>query len=989
MMAWGMVFVIVIGVTVPVLAEMNQTQNPLNDTSANNTTQAWNATGVFRNETITNWTVVNQTIINGTTGDSDTPPVQSVKNVTELGDNNISLSETLLANGTLTLLTPGTPDSDEGEPAIFNDTVVWIGKSEGRSVIFTYQVDSGNETIIVRDGVSESRPVIYKDRVVWSDYRNGNYDISLFNLTTRNVTHLTNDTVIQLAPSIYGDNVVWEDQLDGEDIVFLCNISSGTITRVSNASTTQFLPVISGNTIAWVDSRNENLDIYLFRLDDGNELQVTNDPADQIAPAIGGDHIVWVDTRNESSDIYLYNITTGSEIRLANEKKERTDPRISGDRVIWVDHEDPAHFISLYNITSGQKTRIIGDVGFEYAHPQIFGDRIVWAGGSGETTDIYMFTLGVNATCPIAGFTANRTLGEPPLTVRFNDTSTGQPDTWNWDFGDGNTSRVQDPVHTYTSAGSYNVTLSISTPYCRDVVGKEAFITCGVPPKAGFSANVTSGPAPVAIAFSDTSTGVPTSWDWDFGDNSSSVDQNPIHSFEKAGRYNVSLTARNLFGNNTTVKKDYITIVNGTRAEARTNITGLQVSSANATQHMTFDTQQIRNYTFDPRADNATMEFIPPSSSGLGRITLYSLNDTGFSWSGNSTIEGNVTKAWLQCLPLIPVGFSGETGKNSSVVYSLDLPGYPPNGSIESIIWEGITPDDYKRLSSIPDYAGVLGTAYTTQFTKVNMEQNGPATLVMGVNSTWVEMNGQRYGGTLDLVSYPDGVTVFIDGVIAGVTPIEVSLASGNHVLTFFKQGHDNQTKNVTVESARNSIKVIRIADDGSIAVLNTTFSYSSDEENLDYFEAYSPQGSSKFVLTALARSGNPLQLIYMSVTSHKGVIESYMGGGGGGGSSRGEGGSTAPVTMKTPLSTEPVTTTSVSVSEPVPAVSELTSAGERGEQGPAPGATEIPTIESTRNVSLEVPGSSIFPVLVNYIVVISAIAILSVGIYQRYKRGE
>jgi hypothetical protein len=47
-------------------------------------------------------------------------------------------------------------------------------------------------------------------------------------------------------------------------------------------------------------------------------------------------------------------------------------------------------------------------------------------------------------------YTVNTTLGDPPLTVQFNDTSTGSPaDTWAWDFGDGNTSSLENPVHTF------------------------------------------------------------------------------------------------------------------------------------------------------------------------------------------------------------------------------------------------------------------------------------------------------------------------------------------------------------------------------------------------------------------------------------------------------------------------------------------------------------------------------------------------------------
>ena len=60
---------------------------------------------------------------------------------------------------------------------------------------------------------------------------------------------------------------------------------------------------------------------------------------------------------------------------------------------------------------------------------------------------------------PTASFDTNETEGSAPLTIQFNDTSS-DADSWSWDFGDGETSTDQNPVHTYDSAGTYNVTLT-------------------------------------------------------------------------------------------------------------------------------------------------------------------------------------------------------------------------------------------------------------------------------------------------------------------------------------------------------------------------------------------------------------------------------------------------------------------------------------------------------------------------------------------------
>jgi hypothetical protein len=69
----------------------------------------------------------------------------------------------------------------------------------------------------------------------------------------------------------------------------------------------------------------------------------------------------------------------------------------------------------------------------------------------------------VNPAPPMTNFTANITAGYSPLTVQFNDISTGSPTTWSWLFGDGTESIEQHPIHTYTAPENYTVTLTTTT----------------------------------------------------------------------------------------------------------------------------------------------------------------------------------------------------------------------------------------------------------------------------------------------------------------------------------------------------------------------------------------------------------------------------------------------------------------------------------------------------------------------------------------------
>jgi PKD repeat protein len=79
---------------------------------------------------------------------------------------------------------------------------------------------------------------------------------------------------------------------------------------------------------------------------------------------------------------------------------------------------------------------------------------------------------------PVAGFTAQPQTGRAPLTVRFTDLSEGKINSWNWDFGDGTSSTQQHPTHTYSEAGTYAVSLTVTDKLGRsDQEIRHAYIT--------------------------------------------------------------------------------------------------------------------------------------------------------------------------------------------------------------------------------------------------------------------------------------------------------------------------------------------------------------------------------------------------------------------------------------------------------------------------------------------------------------------------------
>jgi len=162
---------------------------------------------------------------------------------------------------------------------------------------------------------------------------------------------------------------------------------------------------------------------------------------------------------------------------------------------------------------------------------------------------------------PSADFTGSPTSGCKPLNVNFIDCSTGNPTSWNWNFGDGGTSPQQNPSHTYQNAGTYTVSLTVSNQCGSDTETKTNYITILESPTANFSGIPTSGCTPLNVNFTDLSSGDPTSWNWDFGDGGTSPQQNPSHEYQNSGTYTVSLTVSNQCGSDTKTETDYITVI--------------------------------------------------------------------------------------------------------------------------------------------------------------------------------------------------------------------------------------------------------------------------------------------------------------------------------------------------------------------------------------------------------------------------------------------
>lgn len=153
---------------------------------------------------------------------------------------------------------------------------------------------------------------------------------------------------------------------------------------------------------------------------------------------------------------------------------------------------------------------------------------------------------------PKVRFTAQNSTGcSPPLQVNFSNNTTGSGNvSFKWFFGDGDSSTAKNPTHSYTSDGSFNVSLiATDTAGCSDTLTKNALVTIEKE-EAKFSYTPSNGCKPLIVNFTNTSSpGDPGShYFWDFGDGDTSTAKNPTHTYTASGSYSVKLRVTNATG---------------------------------------------------------------------------------------------------------------------------------------------------------------------------------------------------------------------------------------------------------------------------------------------------------------------------------------------------------------------------------------------------------------------------------------------------------
>ncbi len=268
------------------------------------------------------------------------------------------------------------------------------------------------------------------------------------------------------------------------------------------------------------------------------------------------------------------------------------------------------------------------------------------------------------------------------LDVNFTGVANGA-DNIMWDFGDGNTSTVLSPSHTYSAEGTYNASFTASNQCGSETINLVVEITQF--PQAGFNAINSIGCADLEVSFLDASSPNATSWNWTFpgGTPSSSTLRNPIVTYSEVGSFDVTLQVANSVGSDVFTMPAFVEVSDLPTATANFQTNVLMVNfDGNATN--------ASSVIWDFGDGNTSSELSPAHNYDVEGI--YNVSFTASNQCGSVTsdlivevrefpIAGFNANATRGCAGLV-VSYSDASSANASA-WNWSFPGGTPASSTE------------------------------------------------------------------------------------------------------------------------------------------------------------------------------------------------------------------------------------------------------------------------------------------------------------------
>ena len=294
-----------------------------------------------------------------------------------------------------------------------------------------------------------------------------------------------------------------------------------------------------------------------------------------------------------------------------------------GDVVEFEDVSDPTVSYWSWNFGGGSPvtSTSIPNPQAQFFTPGDYDITLI-SGNASNCEDEFTLTITVSPK-PTVDFSADETSGcindDGEFTVNFTSDTNGS--SFEWDFGDGNTSTEENPTHVYTTEGVFDVSLTVTNDEgCEATVTLDGYIDIE-PVTAAFEADPINGCDPLDVEFSSTSTGPAgdpiISWTWDLGNGETSTEETPPMQTYNLGKYDVSL----------------------------------EVTTANGCSHVTLIEEYIEvgeefdiDFTVDPLEDCAKSEFEFEATVDFGSLVEgvdFDEEEIDYQWDFGDGDQGN------------------------------------------------------------------------------------------------------------------------------------------------------------------------------------------------------------------------------------------------------------------------------------------------------------------------------------------------------------
>lgn len=409
-----------------------------------------------------------------------------------------------------------TNTADQYNPSLYEKHITWTDTRNGGTDIYLIEMNSKVQTRVTSSGKADMLNVDY-GKIVYQDSRNGNTDIYMYEISTKKETRITTNTSEQVKPSIYGNKMVWEDWRNGYPEIYLQDLTTKTQTRLTQGIPSTS-PSIFRDKVIWA---NEQSKIILYNLTTKKQNIIIEGYESPSGLTISGNRIMW-NSYYDSPLTYLYDISTNSFIDLPFDYK--SDPAFYGNNIVYSDNRNGNTDIYMVTLgleipnadfsaspisgntpltvaftdkSSGSPTEWKWSFGdgsalvtkynptYTYTKPGTYTVKETVSNAAGKDTEIktnYITVKNPTASAPVAAFTASPTSGSSPLKVQFTDQSSNGPTSWKWDFGDKSSSTDRNPVHTYSTAGTYTAKLTASNTAGSSTVTKTSYIKVNAVP---------------------------------------------------------------------------------------------------------------------------------------------------------------------------------------------------------------------------------------------------------------------------------------------------------------------------------------------------------------------------------------------------------------------------------------------------------------------------------------------------------------------------